>query len=161
MMKQKITTHLWFDNNAGEAIALYTSIFPDSRIVRHTVLENTGPKRDQTVDVYVFSLAGQEFLAMNGGPAPFRFNDAISLSVDCHDQAEVDRIWNALLKDGGRPQQCGWITDRFGLAWQIVPDILDPLLASSDKAKAARVMEAMLKMVKLDFALLQAAADAS
>jgi len=98
-------------------------------------------------------------MAMNGGPVPFHFNDAISLSVDCKDQAEVDRIWNALLKDGGKPQQCGWITDRFGLVWQVVPDILDPLLASSDKAKANRVMEAMLKMVKLEFAPLQAAAE--
>lgn len=112
--------------------------------MRHSILENTGPKRDQTVDVFVSSLAGQEFLAMNGGPAPFKFNDAISLSVDCKDQAELDRIWNALLKDDGQPQQCGWITGRFGIAWQIVPDILDPLMALTDKAKAARVMDAML-----------------
>ncbi|HEY1097589.1 MAG TPA: VOC family protein [Myxococcota bacterium] len=157
-MKQKITPHLWFDDDAEAAIALYTSIFPDSRLVEKRTLDNTGPDRTQSVETFVFELAGQRSMAINGGKAPFHFNDAISLYVEVDDQAELDRVWNALVTDGGKPQQCGWITDRFGLVWQVVPDILDPLLADPDTAKADRVMQAMLSMVKLDFAGLQAAA---
>ena len=157
-MKQKITPHLWFDDNAEEAIALYTSLFPDSRLVAKHTLENSGPRRDQRVETFEFELAGQSFLAINGGKVPFQFNDALSLSIDVKNQQELDTIWAALLKDGGKEQECGWITDRFGLCWQVVPDILDPLLHSSDKAKADRVMQAMLGMKKLSFAGLEAAA---
>ncbi|MDB5204095.1 MAG: hypothetical protein JWP09_123 [Candidatus Taylorbacteria bacterium] len=130
---QKITPFLWFDNNAEDAMKFYTSIFKNSKIIS----ENR------------FELEGQEFLVLNGGPY-FKFNEAISMFIDCKDQAEVDLYWNALLADGGAPSQCGWLKDKFGMSWQVIPSILGEYLNGSDKEKSGRVMDAMMKMVKID-----------
>lgn len=153
---QKISPFLWFDDQAEAAVAFYMSLFDDSRIT--TTLrypENSTVGTPGTVMSLGFELAGQEFMALNGGPE-FRFTPAISLYVHCEDQAEIDRLWTALL-DGGEPQQCGWITDRFGVTWQIVPDVLEKLLTDEDQAKVQRVTEAFLKMEKFDIAELEAA----
>lgn len=158
--RQKITPCLWFENNAEEAARFYTSIFPDSSItgVLHAKSDTPGNKEGDVLLVE-FTLAGQKYQALNGGPHD-KFNDAISLSVDCADQAEVDHYWDALIAGGGRPVQCGWLKDKYGLSWQIVPRRLTELLSDPDPAKAKRVMQAMLKMVKLDVAALEAAAAA-
>lgn len=158
--RQKITPCLWFENNAEEAARFYTSIFPDSSItgVLHAKSDTPGNKEGDVLLVE-FTLAGQKYQALNGGPHD-KFNDAISLSVDCADQAEVDHYWDALIAGGGRPVQCGWLKDKYGLSWQIVPRRLTELLSNPDPAKAKRVMQAMLKMVKLDVAALEAAAAA-
>ena len=153
---QKISPFLWFDDEAEEAVAFYMSLFDDSRIT--TTLrypQNSTIGTPGNVMSLGFELAGQEFMALNGGP-DFRFNPAISFYVRCEDQAEIDRLWNALL-DGGEPQQCGWITDRFGVTWQIVPNVLEELLTDEDQAKVQRVTEAFLQMEKFDIAELQAA----
>jgi predicted 3-demethylubiquinone-9 3-methyltransferase (glyoxalase superfamily) len=153
---QKISPFLWFDDQAEEAVAFYMSLFDDSRIT--TTLrypENSTIGTPGSVMSLGFELAGQDFMALNGGPE-FRFTPAISMYVHCDDQAEIDRLWTALL-DGGEPQQCGWITDRFGVTWQIVPDILEKLLTDEDQAKVQRVTEAFLKMEKFDIAELEAA----
>lgn len=150
MTAQKITPCLWFDGNAEEAAAFYVSIFPDSAVTKVT------PGPDGTALVVEFRLAGGRFLAINGGPQ-FKFNEAISLSIDCHSQAEVDELWEKLCSGGGEPSQCGWLKDRYGVSWQVVPSVLSQLL--SDPAKAGRVMPVLLKMTKLDIAALQAAAD--
>lgn len=154
----RISTFLWFDGTAEQAAAFYTSLFPDSRIdtVTRTTIDYPGGAEGEVITV-AFTLSGRSFIAMNGGPG-HPFTDAISLSIDCADQAEVDRYW-AALSDGGTPIQCGWIKDRFGLHWQVTPRILPRLLADPDRAKAKRVMVAMTQMVKLDVATLQAAAD--
>ena len=148
ILKHKITPCLWFDGNAEEAMNFYVSIFENSKIVSVTRQGEAGPGRAGTVLVGVFQLDGQEFLALNGGPA-YKFTEAISLSVDCETQDEVDDFW-AKLSAGGTPGQCGWLKDKFGLSWQIVPRALPELLQSPDPAKSKRVMEAMLKMTKLD-----------
>ena len=153
---QKISPFLWFDDQAEEAVGFYLSLFDDSRItttIRYP--QNSTIGTPGNVMSLGFELAGQEFMALNGGP-DFRFNPAISFYVHCADQAEIDRLWNALL-DGGEPQQCGWITDRFGVTWQIVPDVLEELLTDEDQAKVQRVTEAFLQMEKFDIAELQAA----
>jgi predicted 3-demethylubiquinone-9 3-methyltransferase (glyoxalase superfamily) len=153
---QKISPFLWFDDQAEEAVAFYMSLFDDSRItttIRYP--QNSTIGTPGSVMSLGFELAGQAFMALNGGP-DFRFTPAISFYVHCEDQAEIDRLWNALL-DGGEPQQCGWITDRFGVTWQIVPTILDELLTDEDQAKVQRVTEAFLQMEKFDIAELQAA----
>jgi predicted 3-demethylubiquinone-9 3-methyltransferase (glyoxalase superfamily) len=147
MTPQKIAPCLWFDGKAEEAAAFYTSIFPDSAITTVT------PGPGGAALVVEFRLAGVRFLALNGGPQ-FQFNEAISLSVDCRTQAEVDELWEKLSADGSG--QCGWLKDRYGVSWQIVPSVLPKLLA--DPAKAARVMPALMQMTKLDIAALEAAA---
>ena len=153
----KISTFLWFDGQAEEAAAFYTGLFPDSRIDQTTrsPMDYPGGKEGDVITVG-FTLLGRSFIAMNGGP-DHPFTDAISLSIDCADQREVDRYWDALA-EGGEPVMCGWIRDRFGLSWQVTPRILPQLLADPDRAKAKRVMEAMGQMVKIDVAAIKAAA---
>ena len=153
---QKISPFLWFDDQAEEAVAFYVSLFDDSRIT--TTLrypQNSSLGTPGSVMSLGFELSGQEFMALNGGPE-FRFNPSISFYVRCDDQAEIDRLWNALL-DGGEPQQCGWITDRFGVTWQIVPTALDRMMNDPDAEKVQRVTDAFLQMEKFDIAALEAA----
>ena len=157
---QKITPCLWFDGNAEEAVQFYTSVFPNSSVdqVLRSTVDYPGGK-EGSVLMLTFTLAGQSYQALNGGPYE-KFNNAISLSVDCADQAEVDRLWAALTADGGKPVQCGWLKDKFGLSWQIVPRQLIELMADPDTAKARRVMQAMMQMVKIDVDKIEAAAAA-
>lgn len=152
---QKITTFLWFDNNAEEAINFYCSIFPDAKLLSETRCGEAGPGPKGSLLSASFQLAGQEFAALNGGPM-FKFNEAVSLVVNCESQAEVDHYWNKL-SAGGQEQPCGWLKDQFGLSWQIVPVVLPKLLSQPDPAKAGRVMQAMMQMKKLDIAALEQA----
>jgi predicted 3-demethylubiquinone-9 3-methyltransferase (glyoxalase superfamily) len=153
----KIYTHLWYATEAEDAAKYYASIFPDSRVDRVTPLPSESPSGPAgSVKVVDFTLLGQRFQAISAGPH-HEFNDAVSIVVQCDDQAELDRYWNALLEGGGKPQACGWIIDRYGLRWQIVPAIFDEMMADKDLARAKRVTDAMLKMVKLDIATLQRA----
>ncbi len=153
----KLFPHLWYARDAEAAARCYTGIFPDSRVDRTVVLPVETPSGPPgTVTVVDFTLFGQRVQAMSAGPH-HEFNDALSLVVLCDDQEELDRYWNALLADGGREQACGWLIDRFGVRWQIVPAILDVLQGDSDPARLGRVMEAMLQMIKLDIAALEAA----
>ena len=154
-----ITPCLWFDGTAEQAAALYTSIFPDSHIdaVRRSPTDNPSTAKGELLTVE-FTLAGKPFVGLNGGPA-FPFTEAVSFSIDCRDQGEVDRYWDALIMDGGEPSACGWLKDRFGVSWQVVPTVLQEMYASPDRDAAARAMEAMLQMTKLDIAKLQAAFD--
>lgn len=153
----KIFTHLWYAKEAEEAAKLYASIFPDSRVTRVTTMQSETPSGPPgAVKVVDFELFGQRFQAMTAGPH-HDFNDAISLVVECEDQQELDRYWSALLEAGGKEQQCGWLIDRFGVRWQIVPRILEEMMADKDVARSKRVTDAMLKMVKLDIAKLKAA----
>ncbi len=154
---QKITPFLWFDNNAEEAMTFYTSIFKDSKIVDVSRYGEGGPGRSGTVMTGTFRLAGQEFMALNGGPE-FKFTEAISFFVSCETQEEIDDLWNKL-SAGGEESQCGWLKDKFGLSWQIVPPVLGELLGDKDPEKAGRVMQAMLQMRKLDIAALRRAYD--
>ena len=151
---------LWFDGKAEEAAKFYTSLLPDSRvdkIWRSPADTPSGPAgMVLTVD---FTLNGQQFQGLNGGP-DFSFNEAVSFVIECQDQAEVDRLWDALTANGGEPGPCGWLKDRFGLSWQIVPRQLNELVGDPDPERARRAMEAMLKMGKIDVAELQRAADA-
>jgi predicted 3-demethylubiquinone-9 3-methyltransferase (glyoxalase superfamily) len=156
---QKITPFLWFDNNAEEAANFYTSVFPNSKILKTARYGEAGPGPKGSVMTVEFELDGQRMIALNGGPQ-FKFTEAISLVVDCKDQKEVDHYWNRLLQ-GGKESQCGWLKDRYGLSWQIVPTVLGELLSAPDAKKAKRVMEAMLKMKKIDIAALKAAAEAA
>jgi predicted 3-demethylubiquinone-9 3-methyltransferase (glyoxalase superfamily) len=153
----KITPCLWFDGVAEEAAGFYVSLLPGSRIdkVMRSPADNPSTPAGGVLTVE-FTLAGQPFLGLNGGPQ-FPFTEAVSFSVDCEDQAEVDRLWDALTADGGKPVQCGWLKDRFGLSWQIVPRALPKLLSGPDKEGAKRAMEAMMEMVKLDVAELERA----
>ncbi len=152
MARQKITPFLWFDTQAEEAANFYVSLFPDSAVT------NTTPGPDGSALVVGFRLAGQEYIALNGGPH-FHFTEAISLSIDCATQAEVDDYWNKL-SAGGSTSQCGWLKDKYGLSWQVVPTVLPGLLADADRAKAGRVMNAMMGMTKLDIQALCDAAEA-
>jgi predicted 3-demethylubiquinone-9 3-methyltransferase (glyoxalase superfamily) len=154
---QKITPFLWFDNNAEEAMNFYTSVFKNSKIGKVTRYPEGSPGPAGTVMTGSIQLEGQEFLLLNGGPL-FKFTEAISFVVNCETQDEVDHYWNKLTADGGQEVQCGWLKDKFGLSWQIVPTILPKLLADEDKNKSKKVMEAMLKMKKIDIAALQRAA---
>jgi predicted 3-demethylubiquinone-9 3-methyltransferase (glyoxalase superfamily) len=154
---QKITTCFWFDGNAEEAMHFYISVFKDSKVGKVTRFGESGPGKKGTVMAVSFQLNGQQFMGINGGPE-FPFNESISLFVDCESQEEVDYYWNALLA-GGKESQCGWLKDKYGVSWQIVPSTLIKLLADPDAAKAARVMQAMLKMKKIDIAALLRAAD--
>ncbi|MFM0503417.1 VOC family protein [Paraburkholderia caffeinilytica] len=151
MTIQKITPFLWYAEDVEEVAAFYTKIFPDSRINRVTGVPSAGSTK-----VVDFVLFGQPFIAMNSGK-PDPFNHAISLMVDCGDQAELDRYWNALVEGGGSPVACGWLKDRFGVMWQIVPSELMKMMADPDPVKATRVAEAMMKMVKFDVAALKSA----
>lgn len=153
----KVKTFLWYDNQAEEAAQLYTSLIPNSRITDVTRYENADPSGN-TVTIVTFELAGREFVAMNAGPE-FKFNEAISIEVDCDSQEEVDKYWNALTADGGEESYCGWLKDRYGLSWQITPTRLTELLSDPDPERAGRAMQAMLQMRKLDVAALEAAAD--
>jgi predicted 3-demethylubiquinone-9 3-methyltransferase (glyoxalase superfamily) len=152
----RITPFLWYAKEAEEAAAFYASVFPDSRITRVTALPIDTPSGPAgSLKVVEFVLFGQPFLAMPAGPDPF--NHSVSFAVNCDEQAELDRYWKALLDNGGTAGQCGWLRDRFGLAWQIVPTAFGAMMADPDRAKAKRVAEAMMKMVKLDLRGLQAA----
>ncbi len=154
--QQKITTFLWFDGNAEEAVELYTSMFRDSRVTQVSRYGKGGPGPEGAVMSMSFELAGQGFMALNGGPL-YKFTPAISLFVSCESQEEVDRYWNRFLETGGRETACGWLDDRFGLSWQIIPNELPKLLSDPDPKKAARVMESMLSMKKIDVAALRRA----
>src|SRR5262245_34695990 len=153
---QKITPFLWFDANAEEAVNFYVSIFPDSRVLGMARYGDAGPGPKGQVMTVSFEIAGQRFVALNGGPQ-HKFTEAISFVVNCETQAEIDALWEKLLQGGGAPDQCGWLKDRFGLMWQIVPSILPELLQDRDPAKSKRAMQAMLGMVKLDIAALRKA----
>jgi predicted 3-demethylubiquinone-9 3-methyltransferase (glyoxalase superfamily) len=158
---QKIATHLWFDNQAEEAAKFYTSIFRNSKITSvsrygEAAADITGAKAGSVMTV-AFELDGQTFYALNAGPS-FKFSEAISLFVHCEDQAEIDDLWNKLLAGGGKPAQCGWLKDRYGLSWQVVPKQLGAMM-SEDPQKSDRVMKAVLQMVKLDLAALKRAYD--
>jgi predicted 3-demethylubiquinone-9 3-methyltransferase (glyoxalase superfamily) len=155
--RSKIYTHFWYAKEAEEAARFYASIFPNSRVDRVTPLLSDSPSGPAgSVKVVDFTLFGQRFQAISAGPH-HEFNDAISMVVLCDDQAEVDRYWNALLDGGGKAQACGWLIDRFGLRWQIVPAVLDELMRDKDPARSKRVTDAMLKMVKLDISALEQA----
>ena len=153
---QKITPFLWFDNNAEEAMNFYTSVFKNSKIGKVTRYPEGSPGPAGSVMTGSIQLEGQEFLLLNGGPL-FKFTEAISFVVNCETQDEVDQYWNKLTADGGQEVQCGWLKDKFGLSWQIVPTILPKLLADEDKNKSKKVMEAMMKMKKIDIAKIEAA----
>ena len=154
---QKITPFLWFDTQAEEAAKFYASIFPNSKILNVARYGEAGPGPKGSVMTVEFELDGQRVIALNGGPQ-FKFTEAISLSVDCKTQEEVDHYWTKL-SQGGKEQPCGWLKDKYGLSWQVNPAILGELLSGPDAKKAKRVMEAMLKMKKIDIAALKAAAE--
>lgn len=155
-MTTKITPCLWFDRQAEEAAKFYTSVFPNSRISKVAYYGEGAPLPAGTVLTIGFELDGQEFTALNGGPH-FKFSPAISFVVHCQDQRQVDEYWDRLL-DGGKASQCGWLDDRFGVSWQIVPTVLTELMIDEDAAKVQRVTQAMMKMIKLDIATLEQAA---
>jgi len=150
--RARITPFLWFDSKAEEAANHYISIFPNSRIIEVSRYGAEGPGPKGSAMSVTFELDGQEFIALNGGPV-FSFNPAVSFFVKCQTQAEVDHYWDRLCA-GGKPNQCGWLTDRYGLSWQIVPTVLGEVLGQKDRQKAAHAMQAMLKMTKLDVAAL-------
>ena len=152
----KIHPFLWFDSQAEEAAKFYVSLFPGSKILSTARYGDAGPGPKGSVMTVSFELAGTRFTALNGGPQ-FKFNESVSFVVNCETQAEIDTLWKKLTEGGGKPSQCGWLKDRFGLSWQIVPTRLMELLQDKDPAKAKRVMEAMLKMTKIDLAELEGA----
>jgi predicted 3-demethylubiquinone-9 3-methyltransferase (glyoxalase superfamily) len=156
---QKISPFLWFDNNAEEAMNFYLTVFKDSKVMRVARNPPGGPGPESALLVATVQLEGQEITLMNGGPG-HPLTDAFSLTINCSSQEEVDRYWNKLLEGGGKEIACGWLQDRFGLYWQVTPVMLPQLLSDPDKAKASRVMQAMMKMIKLDIGALKAAADA-
>ncbi|SEW52682.1 VOC family protein [Chitinophaga arvensicola] len=153
---QKITPSLWFNNNAEEAISFYTTIFKNSTVTGQAYYGENSPMPAGTLLTATFQLDGQEFIAINAGPQ-FPFTEAVSFTVYCENQQEVDHYWDKLLEGGGKESQCGWLKDKFGLSWQIVPTIMPKLLTDKDKQKAGRAMQAMMKMVKLDIATLEKA----
>jgi predicted 3-demethylubiquinone-9 3-methyltransferase (glyoxalase superfamily) len=153
---QKISTFLWFDANAEEAARFYVSLFKDARITDIARYGSTGPGPEGSVMTVAFQLEGQELVALNGGPH-FKFTEAISLLVKCESQAELDALWGKLTADGGQEVQCGWLKDKFGLSWQIVPTAFFAMMTDPDREKANRAMAAMMKMKKLDLARLEQA----
>jgi predicted 3-demethylubiquinone-9 3-methyltransferase (glyoxalase superfamily) len=159
-IRQKIKTFLWYDSQAEEAAAFYTSLFPDSKILSVSRYGEAGPGKPGTPMTVEFQLAGQRFVALNGGPI-FKFTEAISLQVDCESQEEVDELWRKLTSGGGQEGRCGWLKDRYGLSWQIVPAAALGVLHDPDPARAKRAMQAMMGMRKLDAAALKRAADGS
>ena len=156
---QKITPCLWFDTEGEDAANFYTSIFPNSKVGHIARYGSAGPRPEGTVMTVSFELDGMEFLALNGGPN-FTFSEAVSFQVSCKDQDEVDKYWNEL-SEGGEEGPCGWLKDKFGLSWQIVPTALPELLSNPDKEKAQRVMAAMLEMKKIEIDELERAAAAA
>lgn len=162
----KISPCLWFDKNAEEAADFYLSVFKEGKILRKSYYSEIPPDEipspswpsPGTVLTMEFELFGQTYTALNGGPE-FVFNEAVSLVVNCKDQSEVDRCWDALLAGGGQPSQCGWLKDKFGVSWQVVPEELAELMTSTDRAANTRVMRALLKMIKLDLPALKKAAE--
>jgi len=157
ILMQQISPFLWFDDQAEEAARFYVSIFKNSKILGVTRYGEAGPGPRGSVMTVTFELGGQEFIALNGGPH-FKFTEAISFSVDCKTQEEVDEFWRRL-SEGGEERQCGWLKDKYGLSWQINPTILGEMLSDPDPAKSKRVMEAMLKMKKIDIGRLKQAYD--
>jgi predicted 3-demethylubiquinone-9 3-methyltransferase (glyoxalase superfamily) len=158
-MKQKITPFLWFDGNAEEAVNFYTSIFKDGRVVSIEHYPEDFEQMRGKVLTAVFELNGQEFMAIDGGPQ-YKFTEAISMFVDCESQEEVDHLWDRL-SDGGQILMCGWLNDRYGVAWQIIPRALMDMMQDKDRARARRVMDAMMQMKKIDVAELRRAYDAN
>jgi predicted 3-demethylubiquinone-9 3-methyltransferase (glyoxalase superfamily) len=154
---QKVSPFLWFDSNAEEASNFYVSIFKNSKVLKVSRYGEGGPGPAGSVMIVNFQIEGQEFIALNGGPH-FKFTEAISFSINCETQEEVDYYWNRLIAGGGQESQCGWLKDKFGLSWQVVPTILGELLADKDAKKGQRVMQAMLKMKKIDIPELKRAA---
>lgn len=154
---KKITPFLWYDNEAEEAMNLYVSVFKDSKVLSVTRYGEAGPGPKGAVMTATVQLAGQEFIALNGGPV-FKFTEAISFSVDCKTQEEVDELWEKL-SEGGEKGRCGWLKDRYGLSWQINPTVLGEMLQDKDPEKSKRVMQAMLQMDKIDIKRLQQAYD--
>ena len=154
-----ITPCLWFDNRAEEAAHFYVSLFPNSKIKQINRYTDAGPGKKGDVMVVVFEINGQEHVALNGGPK-FNFNEAVSLQVHCDDQAEVDRLWDALTKDGGQESRCGWLKDKYGLSWQITPVQVLEMVGDPDPEKARRAVLAMMPMHKLDVATMKKAVDA-
>lgn len=150
---QTITPFLWFDNNAEEAIQFYSSLFDDTEVVSEQRLP------DGRLMTATFRLAGQEFMALNGGPEHATFTEAVSFFVRCDGQEEVDRLWNALTADGGAESRCGWLKDKYGLSWQIIPSEMMEMFSDPDREKAGRAMQAMLKMQKIDITELRRAFD--
>ena len=167
-MSQKITTFLWYDQQAEEAANRYIQLFNErpggpketSKVTNVARYGEAGPGEPGTAMTVNFELEGQEFIALNGGPE-FGFTEAISLFVHCGSQEEVDHFWNGLLADGGEESQCGWLKDRYGLSWQIIPDRLMELIGDTDRGRSQRAMQAMLQMVKIDIAEVERAADAA
>lgn len=157
MEKQKIVPNLWFDTEAEEAAEFYTSVFEDSRIVSVARYTEAGPRAAGMVMTVEFELNGQRFVGINGGPE-FKFDEAVSFAIECESQEEVDYYWERLL-EGGKESQCGWLKDRFGLSWQVVPTGMEEIFSDPDKGRAERAMKAMLGMRKIDIAALRAAAD--
>jgi predicted 3-demethylubiquinone-9 3-methyltransferase (glyoxalase superfamily) len=153
----KIQTFIWFDDKAEEAVNFYVSLFKDSKVTNVTKMDPSVPPQGKAM-MLTFTLDGQEFLALNGGPGVVTGNGPLSLFVNCETQEEIDRYWNAL-KEGGKEIQCGWLVDRYGITWQVVPTLLGKLMTDPDKGKVKRVTQAMMKMIKLDIAGLKRAAD--
>lgn len=159
-MEHKIIPNLWFDTEAEEAAEFYCSVFPNSRVVSIAHYTEAGPREAGMVMVVEFELDGQRFVGINGGPE-FKFDEAVSFQINCKDQDEVDYYWDRLTADGGRESQCGWLSDKYGLSWQVTPAGMEELFADPDQERANRAMQAMLKMGKLDIAALRAAANGS
>jgi predicted 3-demethylubiquinone-9 3-methyltransferase (glyoxalase superfamily) len=160
---QKITPCLWFNGNAEEAVAFYTRIFKNSKIgdrVYYADTEEITGQPEGEVCTIEFELEGQQYIALNAGPE-FKFSEAVSLMINCKDQAELDYYWENLLADGGKESECGWLKDKFGFSWQVVPSHWQELYTSGDRAQSDRVMKALMKMVKLDIATLEKAAKGS
>ena len=154
---QKITPFLWFDTQVEEAVTFYTQIFPNSKIGEVSRYGKAGPGPEGTIMSATFYIEGQEFMGLNGGPL-FKFTPAISFFIHCETQEEIDHLWDKL-SAGGEPGQCGWVTDKFGVSWQIVPTMLGEVLGNSDPEKAQKAMQAMLKMKKLDIKTLREAVE--
>jgi len=156
----KVTPFLWFDNNAEDAVKFYTSIFKNSTIGSTSRYGDAGPGPKGSVMTIGFTIEGQDYTALNGGPV-FKFNESVSFVVHCKDQQEVDYYWEKLSADGGQEVECGWVKDKFGLSWQIVPDVLMQLISDKDPAKSERVMKQILQMKKIVIAKLKEAAAAA
>lgn len=157
-MTKPIAPCLWFDGNAEEAVEYYVSIFENSRVLHVDRFSDVGPDPDAPVVFIEFQINGQPFQAVNGGPE-FSFTEAVSFAIECANQAEVDHYWNTLTQDGGEPSQCGWLKDKYGVSWQVVPRRLNELLRDADRERAGQTMRRMLQMTKLDIAELQVAYD--
>ena len=158
LSKQKIVPNLWFDTEAEEAANFYVSIFKDGRVLKVSHYGEAGPGRAGTVMVVEWELEGQRFIGINAGPR-FKFTEAVSFQIECEDQDEVDYYWEKLTAGGGKPSQCGWLKDKFGLSWQVVPVGFEELVTDPDPERSQRAMKAMLKMGKLDLEALRAAVD--